>query len=192
MKSLVECSSRRGSAPTFLQKIVSGLTSAATRLAVGRETLSLAAIYVTLMIALPAGGDTWTNRAGHVLTARLVAIEGDQVVLQQTNGMTRRLPLSSLKPTDQQRAREQTGVEPLPSELSACLNQAQEDIRRAAQFLQGGKITAAEYAARCQQIKQRFEHLGRQALEGRGAQPDPALLERLKQRLDQAEISPAK
>jgi hypothetical protein len=138
---------------------------------------------LSLFSVLSADADTWTNRAGHVIAARLVGIEGEQVVLQHTNGRTWRLPLSSLHPADQQRAREQTGTEPIPSELSACLTQAQEDIHRAAQFLHRGKITPEEYAARCEAVRQRFEHLGRQALKDRGEELHDELLDRLKQRL---------
>jgi hypothetical protein len=152
----------------------------------------ISAVCLGLLSSLSASADTWTNRAGHVLTARLVAIQGEHLILQHANGRTWRLPLSSLKPADQQRAREQTGTEPLPSELRALLNQAEEDIQRAAQFLQGGKITREEYEARCQQIRQRFEHLARQALKDRGQQSDLAILDRLKQRLDPAVLTPTR
>ena len=137
-----------------------------------------------VLLSFSAEAESWTNRAGHVIRAQLVRIENDQVVLQYTNGRSLRLPLSSLKPADQQRAREQFEEERLPSELKACLDQAQNDIQRAAQFLQGGKITRDEYAARCKKIKERFEYLG-----GRRPPSDKALLARLKQRLDQAEGS---
>jgi len=149
-------------------------------------------LLLALVPVLSATADTWTNRAGHVITARLVAIEGEQIVLQHTNGRTWRLPLSSLHPADQQRAREQTGTEPIPSELSACLTQAQEDIHRAAQFLHGGRITPEEYAARCEMVLQRFEHLGRQTLKDGGEKPDDKLLERLKQRLAKEQHSAEK
>ncbi len=97
--------------------------------------------------------------------------------------------LTSLTPTDRQRAKAQTGTEPLPTDLKIPLEQAQEDIKRAAQFLQSGMVTREEYAARCQTIKERFEHLGCQALKDRGESSDTGILERLKQRLDQAKLS---
>jgi hypothetical protein len=87
---------------------------------------------------------------------------------------------------DRQRAREQTGTEPLPGDLKIPFEQAREDINRAAQFLHDGKITREEYATRCGTLKQRFEHLGRQALKDRGEPSDAAILDRLKQRLDQS------
>ncbi len=146
---------------------------------------------VALSLGLAAGvaarADTWTNLAGQVLTARLAAIEGEHVLLQATNGRLWRVPLASLRPADRQRARELTGTEPVPTDLKIPLDQAQEDITRAAQFLQGGKITREEYAARCEKIKQRFEYLGLQALKDRGEGSDTAILGRLKRRLDQAE-----
>ncbi len=146
----------------------------------------LSLLCLGLLAAPLANADTWTNQAGHVVNARLVAIKGEHVVLEQASGRTIRLRLSSLKPADQQRAREQTGTEALPSELQACLHQAQEDIRRAAQFLQGGKITREEYVDRCEKIKLRFEHLGFLVLKERGEEANTALLARLMQRLDQA------
>jgi hypothetical protein len=145
----------------------------------------LLAVFLGLLTSLPASADSWTNRAGRALTARLLAIEGEQVVLQNTNGRTWRLALASLNSADQQRARAQVGSEPLPSELKACLNQAKEDIQRAAQFLQGGKITREEYATRCQRIKQRFEQLVLAVFKDRGEPLNHPLLVRLNQRLDQ-------
>ncbi len=131
-----------------------------------RFAIALATIAVALLIPELACADSWTNRAGHVLTARLIAIQGDHVILQSTNTKAQswRLPLASLKPADQQRAREQTGTVRLPSELQACLNQAEQDIHRAAQFLHGGRITPEQYAARCRKIQESFEGSGRQAL----------------------------
>jgi hypothetical protein len=170
MKMIIECGSRRESALICL---------------LGR-CMRFAAVCLGLLLALPAHADTWTNAAGHVITAKLVAIEGGQVLLQNTNGRTWRLPLTSLKPADRQRAREQAGTEPLPNDLKIPFEQAQEDIHRAAQFLHGGKITREEYATRCETLRQRFEHLGQQALKERGEPADTVILDRLKQRLDQS------
>jgi hypothetical protein len=149
------------------------------------------AVWLGLAAGFAARAETWTNVAGQVVTARLVDIQGDHVLLQRTNGRTWRVPLSSLKPADRIRARAQTGTEQLPAELRIPLEQAQADIQRAAQFLEGGKITREEYAARGQTIKQRFEYFVRQALKDRGEKSDEALLERLKRRLDQAEANSA-
>jgi hypothetical protein len=112
-----------------------------------------------------------------------VAIEGEQIVLRHADGRTRRLPLSSLTPADQERATAQTRSEPLPSELRTCLAQAREDIHRAAQFLHGGKISREEYAERCRQIARRFESLGRQSLREQGRQSNHTSLELLKKQL---------
>lgn len=128
--------------------------------------------------------ETWTNQAGHVLIARLIAVEGEQIVLQNTNGRTWRLPLASLSPADQQRARSMKGSEPVPSDLSACLAQAEEDVRHAAQFLKGGKINQEAYKTRCGQIRQRFDSQCRAFFKERGEPPKEALLTRLTQRLD--------
>lgn len=145
------------------------------------------AVWLGLAFAVTAAADTWTNVAGHVLTARLLAVEDGQALLQVTNGHIRRVPLTSLKPADQKRAEAQTGTEPLPAGLKTPFEQAQEEINRAAQFLQGGRITRAQYTVRCQTIKQRFEHFGQQALQNDGEPADPAILERLKHRLVQTE-----
>ncbi len=99
-------------------------------------------------------------------------------------------PSSSLKPADRIRAREQTGTEQLPAGLKVPFDQAQADIQRAAQFLAGGRITPEEYAARCRKIKERFDSLGRQALQERGERAVTAVLDRLKQRLDEAGMLP--
>lgn len=157
-------------------------------------SLGLAAVCLGWLIVNTAGADTWTNRAGHVLTARLVAMEGGQVLLQSTNagGRTWRLPLTSLMPADQQRARALTGPQPIPSELSACLSQAEEDTLRAARFLRGGRITREQYATRCEQIQQRFDHLGRQVLKNRGEQSRAALLPPLRQRLNELALNSAR
>jgi hypothetical protein len=135
------------------------------------------------LLGFRARADTWTNQAGHVLTARLIALEGEKVVLQQANGRTLRLPLASLTPADQERARAQTGTESVPPELRPLLRQAEDDIRRAALFLEGGKINRDEYGARCEQVKQRFEFLGTEALKAAGGQTNAALPPHLKQRL---------
>jgi len=144
----------------------------------------LAALSLSPLAGLPVRAETWTNRAGHVINAQLVEVKGDQVILRHTNGRTWRLPLSSLNPADQRRARRQTETEQVPSELQACLKQAQDDIERSARFLEGGRITREEYVRRCRKIRERFEYLARQGLKLEGKQPDPALLDRLKQRLD--------
>jgi hypothetical protein len=151
-------------------------------------------LLLAVVPVLSANADTWTNRAGHVLHARLVAIEGEQIVLQRatTNGRTWRLPLASLKPADQQRARAQAGVAPIPSELRACLSQAEEDIQRAAKFLQGGRITREQYAARWGSIRQRFDYFGWQVLKDRSEQSRVALLTSLRQRLDEMALSSAR
>jgi hypothetical protein len=145
---------------------------------------------VAAWLGLAGGGaaraDTWTNLAGQTVTAKLVALEGDQVLLQQTNGHTLHVPLSSLKPTDRARARKNAGIDQqVPAALQALLDQAQTDIQRAAQFLAGGKITREEYAVRCVTIKHRFEYLGREALKEIGMSPTSANLDRLARRLDQ-------
>jgi len=145
-------------------------------------------VLVVLLGELPAQSETWTNQVGHVLTARLVAIEGGQVVLQPPTGRTRRVPLASLRPADQERARAQTATERVPSELRACLNQAEEDIGRAGRFLAAGRISPDEYTDRCRQITRRFESLGAEVLQHQGLPGNPALLARLRQRLDQAEV----
>ena len=147
-----------------------------------------AAVWLGLVSGFTARGETWTNLAGHVVTARLAGIAGEHILLQNTNGRIWRVPLSSLRPADRQRAWDQTGTEPLPGDLKIPLEQAQEDINRAAQFLQGGKINREEYAARCQKLKERFEHLSRQALKERGESSDTAILGRLNRRLDQLEL----
>ena len=144
-----------------------------------------AAVWLGLVSGFTARGETWTNLAGHVVTARLAGIAGEHIRLQNTNGRIWRVPLSSLRPADRQRAWDQTGTEPLPGDLKIPLEQAQEDINRAAQFLQGGKFTREEYAARCQTIKQRFEYLGLQALKDRGEESDTTILDRLKRHLDE-------
>ncbi len=143
----------------------------------------LALFCVGLLSALAANADTWTNLAGHVVTASLVGVEGDQITLQNTNGRTWRIPLSSLNPADRQRALEQTETEPLPAGLRVPFDQATDDIRHAAQFLQGGKISRDAYLARCEQLIARFELLALQDFKDRGGQPDRALLDRLKRRL---------
>ena len=140
-------------------------------------------ICLGLLIGSSVYADSWTNRAGHVLSADLVSIDGEHVILRGTNGRIRRLPLSSLKPSEQQRAIRQSGTEPLPSELTACFSQAQEDIRRAAQFLHGGRITPENYAVRCQAIIKRFECLACKALEEQKAPNDRVLLKLLKKKL---------
>jgi hypothetical protein len=156
----------------------------------GRCWAAVAAVWLGLQAAATADAETWTNRAGHVINARLVGIEGGQVILQSvgTNGRTWRLPLTSLKPADQQRARAQSGTEPVPSDLKACLNQAEEDIRRAAQFLQGGRVSREEYEARCKKICTRFEEFGRAILKERRTESNTPMLDRLRVRLDQTAI----
>ncbi|HOX59959.1 MAG TPA: hypothetical protein P5205_21945 [Candidatus Paceibacterota bacterium] len=141
-------------------------------------------VWAALAAGFAARGETWTNLAGKVIAAKLVGVQSEQVLLQRPNGHILRLPLSSLKPEDRIRAREQSGTERLPAELKTPLEQAKTDIQRAAQFLQGGKITREEYAARCEKVKQRFEHLARQALKDRGEAPDDQVVKRLKQQLD--------
>jgi hypothetical protein len=135
------------------------------------------------LMSIRAQADTWTNQAGHVLTGWLVAIDGEKVVLQQANGRTLRLPLASLAPADQERARALTGNETVPPALRPFLSQAVDDIRRAAMFLEGGKINREEYDARCGQIKQRFELLATEALKPAGGQTNVSLPPQLTQRL---------
>jgi hypothetical protein len=127
--------------------------------------------------------DTWTNQAGQVLTARLVAVDGEKVVLQPANGRTLHLPLASLAPADQERVRALTGNETVPPVLRPFFTKAEDDIQRAAMFHAGGKINREEYDARCEQIKQWFEVLAAEALKPAGGQTNAPLPSRLKQRL---------
>ncbi len=157
------------------------------------------AVGLGLAAGKAAGADTWTNVAGHVVSARLLAVENEQALLQTTNGRLQRVLLASLKPADRERARAQTGFEPLPAGLKALFEQAQQDIQRAAQFLHGGKITRDQFKAHCQTVRQRFEHFALQGLKEDGAPADPSIVEKLARRLDQAgksaetaESSPAK
>lgn len=184
MSSTVERHRRSESTLASSQSGVSARTSAAWGLTHrGAVFGGLAVCLGLLLLPLSVAAETWTNQAGQVVIARLVALAGEQAILQSTNGRMWRLPLSSLKPADQQRAREQTGTERLPSELRTCLIQAQEDFQRAAQFLQGGKITREQYAARCEQVLERFDRFALQILKERGEQLDRVIVDRLRQRL---------
>lgn len=151
-----------------------------------RQALAWGAGLALCLAGVVASAETWTNQAGKVIAGKLLRLEGEQAVLQRTNGHLLRVPLSSFTPADQVRAREQTGTEKFPAELRAPLEQAEADIRRAAQFLQGGKISREDYLARCEKIKQRCESLARQALKDRGQSPDDPIVERIKRRIEKA------
>lgn len=155
-----------------------------------RQLRWLALGLALLVVPFPRA-ETWTNRAGHTLTAQCVGVEGQQVLLRFANGRVRRIPLASLKPADQARALAQSDAEPLPSELRAILEQAAADLERTTRFLQDGRITREDFDAQHAWLGERLIRLGRQILIDRGEPPDPARLARFAQRLDRPGSPPA-
>jgi len=117
-------------------------------------------LWLFLLVGLgmpPAFCETWTNAAGHPIDAELKDVIGQTVLLRTPNGKDLRLPLKSLSKADRRHALAATGKTPIPTAVQQAYQHTSAALRRARQFRDGGKITAAEFANRRKRLLELFE-----------------------------------
>lgn len=107
-----------------------------------------------LMFAHAEGG-SWTNKAGHVLSAVPVALEGTQVQFtNQTQTFT--YPLSVFTDSEQARLKAVFGCVEIPGELSAAYASEQRLLKRLNILHAAGKISDQEYKEQRERARRSF------------------------------------
>ena len=132
-----------------------------------------------LLSAAVAAADMWTNRAGRVFSARLVAVDdaGATFVFPE-DGATNTLPLAKLSKDSRRRACDLFDFAPVPPRLAATFNRAVSDFRRIKDMQEDGLLTAEKAAERRAAVIRVFSDICRE----RGV--EPVTIERLLRRLD--------
>jgi hypothetical protein len=114
---------------------------------------------VTMLVAAAptALAETWKNAAGHSIEAEFRKVAGKTVIFRTPSGRDLCVPLRSLSETDRRRVLERAGRTPVPTAVQQTYQHTSAALLRARQFRDGGKITRAEFAARCRQLIRLFE-----------------------------------
>lgn len=112
-----------------------------------------------LMIALCGAvrAESWTNAAGRVIEARALELEGETLVLEDVRGHVLRLPLHSLAPGDQERAKSLFGPYEPPRALKLDYLRLRSQMERAEFLLRHDRIDAEEFRRVRQDMRVDFE-----------------------------------
>lgn len=120
-----------------------------------RRTATLLVIALFPLSTVWAQNGSWTNKAGHVLTAVPVELKGAQVVFKKgTASLT--YPLSAFLPTEQERLKAALGVVAVPAELVDAQALAQRVIKRLQVLNAGGRLSDEAYSDECAKARQSF------------------------------------
>ena len=132
-----------------------------------------------LLSAAVAAEDMWTNRAGRVFSARLVAVDdaGATFVFPE-DGATNTLQLAKLSKDSRRRACDLFDFAPVPPRLAATFNRAVSDLKRIRDLQEDGVLTAEKAIRRRDAVIRVFSDICRE----RGV--EPVTIERLLRRLD--------
>ena len=132
-----------------------------------------------LLSAAVAAADMWTNRAGRVFSARLVAVDdADATFVFPEDGATNTLPLAKLSKGSRRRACDLFDFAPVPPRLAATFNRAVSDLKRIRDLQEDGVLTAEKAIQRRDAVIRVFSDICRE----RGV--EPVTIERLLRRLD--------
>ena len=132
-----------------------------------------------LLSAAVAAADMWTNRAGRVFSARLVAVDdADATFVFPEDGATNTLPLAKLSKGSRRRACDLFDFAPVPPRLAATFNRAVSDLKRIRDLQEDGVLTAEKAIQRRDAVIKVFSDICRE----RGV--EPGTVERLVRRLD--------
>ena len=105
--------------------------------------------------AVLAQAGSWTNKAGHVLSAEPVAVKGSQVLFQQ-GSKTVSYPLSVFPPSEQSRLKADLGVVEVPNGLKDAHAMAQRTLKRLRVLHADGKMSDKAYSEGCAKAQRRF------------------------------------
>ena len=116
-----------------------------------------------LLSAAVAAADMWTNRAGRVFSARLVAVDdaGATFVFPE-DGATNTLPLAKLSKDSRRRACDLFDFAPVPPRLAATFNRAVSDLKRIRDLQEDGVLTAEKAAQRRASVIKVFSDICRE------------------------------
>ena len=132
-----------------------------------------------LLSAAVAAADMWTNRAGRVFSARLVAVDdADATFVFPEDGATNTLPFAKLSKGSRRRACDRFDFAPVPPRLAATFNRAVSDLKRIRDLQEDGVLTAEKAIRRRDAVIRVFSDICRE----RGV--EPVTIERLLRRLD--------
>ena len=116
--------------------------------------------YLILILLLPLGvvraqDGTWTNQAGHVLSAVPIELKGTQVVFKKgTNTVT--YPLTVFLPAEQKRLKDTLGIVEVPAGLRDAQAQTQRILKRLQVLHEAGRLTDEAYQDKCATARQSF------------------------------------
>ena len=91
---------------------------------------------------------SWTNKAGHVLSAEPVEIKGSQVLFKK-GAQTVSYPLSVFLPSEQNRLKASLEIVEIPIELKDAYVLAQRTLKRLRLLHAEGKMSDEAYHAAC-------------------------------------------
>ena len=116
-----------------------------------------------LLSAAVAAADMWTNRAGRVFSARLVAVDdaGATFVFPE-DGATNTLPLAKLSKGSRRRACDLFDFAPVPPRLAATFNRAVSDLKRIRDLQEDGVLAAEKAAQRRASVIKVFSDICRE------------------------------
>jgi hypothetical protein len=110
-------------------------------------TRSLA--FIACALALSAGlarADSWTNKAGHVLSAKPVSLKGSLVVFEEGERIVT-CPLAVFLPAEQRRLKDALGIVEIPDGLKDAHALRQRTLTRLRLLHDEQKLSDEEYTA---------------------------------------------
>ncbi len=117
------------------------------------------AVFFLSVTASMAQAGSWTNKAGHVLSAEPVAIKGSQVLFK--NGVQSvSYPLSVFLPSEQNRLKAALEIVEIPNELKDAYAFAQRTLKRLRLLYAEGKMSDEAYNAGCAKARCLFLEKG--------------------------------
>ena len=116
--------------------------------------------YLILILLLPlsivrAQNGSWTNQAGHVLSAFPVELKGTEVSFKKgTNSVT--YPLTAFLPAEQKRLKDALGIVEVPAGLRDAQALTQRVLKRLQVLYEAGRMSDAAYRDECATARQSF------------------------------------
>lgn len=120
-----------------------------------RRTQTLLAYFLLSLNGVIAQSGSWTNQAGHVLSAVPVEIKGMQIVFRK-GAESVVYPLSVFLPSEQKRLKDALGIVEVPPGLADAHAQAQRMLKRLHLLHAGGRLSDEAYRDACSKACQGF------------------------------------
>jgi hypothetical protein len=124
-----------------------------------RSTPALLVFFLLSLSAAWAQSGSWTNQAGHVLSAVPVELKGSQVVFQKGSASVT-YPLSVFLPAEQTRLKAALGIVEVPPGLVEAHALAQRVLKRLETFHTEGRLSDEAYQKDCAKVRQTFREKG--------------------------------